>query len=412
MAPSGDPPCHLPACRISAAAGVTGIKGPSPPSAIRHQTRLCRAGMQFQSPGRRDRCRAGACESAMRASRPGRCPRIHQVAAHEPWQHRRQPEVKDRQLHAGPAKVPRMPKRRANSAGSGRSQAATQRFPNPGTVPHAPQVAPNMPSRLIGDRLAGAAEDRRHQGRTARRVVAWHDAEFNALDWAFLQRLLDNGAGDGRRGADAGTDQHARLQRRVGAAVQCRARRQRRRTNRDSARRGGCRVRRRRGPVFGKWTSSVDSDVVVPFAQHAVQLPSATRRPSPATPKVVRASTAARSRAAIVSAILRIADQQAAQPAAEDAGTAENEDAHAPLAQTGPGTRYRRRRRLGVGAAAVTTTLVIERSDSAISVALTTMAMPFRTGASSMTNGLSRANSSIGRPPAGMMTSAPSRSAA
>ena len=43
----------------------------------------------------------------------------------------------------------------------------------------------------------------------------------------------------------------------------------------------------------------------------------------------------------------------------------------------------------------------------AISVALATMAMPFSTGASSMTNGLSRANSSIGRPPAGMMTSAP-----
>jgi hypothetical protein len=40
------------------------------------------------------------------------------------------------------------------------------------------------------------------------------------------------------------------------------------------------------------------------------------------------------------------------------------------------------------------------------------MAMPFSTGASSMTNGLSRANSSIGRPPAGMMTSAPPRSAA
>src|SRR5206468_67411 len=64
-------------------------------------------------------------------------------------------------------------------------------------------------------------------------------------------------------------------------------------------------------------------------------------------------------------------------------------------------------RRLGVGAAPADHDLVIDFSASAISAALATTAMPFSTGAPLMTNGVSRANSSIGRPPAGMMTSAP-----
>ena len=51
--------------------------------------------------------------------------------------------------------------------------------------------------------------------------------------------------------------------------------------------------------------------------------------------------------------------------------------------------------------------IVVEAGATAISAALATTAMPFRTGAPSITNGRSRANSSIGRPPAGTMTSAP-----
>ncbi len=206
-------PSPLASLRTSAAAGVTGMKGPSPPSAIRHHTRLAApACSSRRSPPRsvpRKRRR-----SAMRGQRGSdRRQRRHQPAS--------APATTTPTARHGRATVPSRPGEGVADAEASREQRRfrqiARRHPAPAHSwqPHAPQAAPDMPALLVGDRPARAAHDRRHQSRPARRVVAGHDAEGNALDRAGLQRLLDHRTGEGRCGACSGADQHARFQRRI-----------------------------------------------------------------------------------------------------------------------------------------------------------------------------------------------------
>jgi hypothetical protein len=69
-----------------------------------------------------------------------------------------------------------------------------------------------MTAGLPCDRLSGAADDRPDDGGTARRVIARHDAEGDALDRRLSQRFVDGRTGDRRHRAGPGADQHTSLQ--------------------------------------------------------------------------------------------------------------------------------------------------------------------------------------------------------
>ena len=259
------------------------------------------AGVQLQAQAAAIRAEKAQTIGDARQERRGRRQGPHQPPPHQPRQ-RPQPDMEDRQLPAragvGVANAEALREQRRLRQVAGGDPAPAQ-----SRQPHAPQAAPDMPARLVGDRPARAAQDRRHQGRAARRVVAGHDAEGDALDRSGLQRLLDDRAGDGRRGAGARADQHVRFQRRLGQAI-------------DAAHEGrivgeieivnavaDAAARPRHSPVPGtdrrrgpprSWPPSPSTR-------------SRSRRQSKARPSTpssrARASTAARSRAAMVSAI-------------------------------------------------------------------------------------------------------------
>ena len=70
------------------------------------------------------------------------------------------------------------------------------------------KIGPYSTPRLIGYGLAGTRKDRLHQGTTARRIVARHDAERHPVDGTVvLQRLFEDRAGERRCSAGPRTDQ-------------------------------------------------------------------------------------------------------------------------------------------------------------------------------------------------------------
>ena len=139
------------------------------------------AGVQLQAQARRDPCRESADD---RRCAPGAVRR-----APGPHQPRRAPATTATTARHGGSTVPSRRRRRCREcrsvertapAPAGR-KAATQRLPSPGSLMRR-RLAPDMPAWLVGDRPARAAQDRRHQGRAARRIVAGHDAEGDTLD--------------------------------------------------------------------------------------------------------------------------------------------------------------------------------------------------------------------------------------
>ena len=143
-----------------------------------------------------------------RQARRERRQRAHQAQPHQPAQ-QPQPEMQHRELEpragigVAHAEALREEPRLGQLAGRHPARAEPRHL-------HAPRRAPHTPAGLVGDRLAGARQDRLDQRRTARRVVARHDAEAHALDAHELARRLDHRAGERRRRAGAAAHQHAR----------------------------------------------------------------------------------------------------------------------------------------------------------------------------------------------------------